>query len=227
MPDSSLSNVNDYTRNFSIDIVHVPSGRKVSFGAFINSFNDSYKTNIKTQTVYGRMDPIVNYQNTTRTITLSFTVPASSEEDAQDNLIKISSLIKFQYPSYSNAEVTSGIATPPICKLKFENLINESGDYLFGYFTGVDFSPINESGYFINDNGYLFPKEYKINLNFTVLHTVALGWTKKGFAASSYPYLVTGDFAQTADAGGGTDANNLDPTDNMDQANVDDITGVV
>ncbi len=213
-----------YTEQFSIDISHVASGNKVSFGAFLSSFSDSYKTNIKSQTVYGRMDPVVNYQNTTRTITLAFVVPSSSIENAAEHLRRISLLIKFQYPSYSDAKVTSGIATPPICRLKFENLATEGGSALYGYFTGVDFSPVNESGYFVSDDKHIYPKEFKINLNFTVLHTKVLGWTKNRFAQAAYPYPVVNITEQTAQADlGNLNNEDLEPTDEIEKSNADSV----
>lgn len=188
MADSNLTPISAYVNSFKIEVVHVPSNKQVKFGAFLNSFNDSYKTNFKSQTVYGRMDPIVNYQNTTRTLSIGFTLPAASDQEAKDNLEKMSSLVKFQYPEYNNVENVSGISAPPICKLKFQNLANEYGDYLYGFFGGVDFSPTNEAGYFIDDKNNLYPKEYKVSLTFTVLHTKAVGWFKNEWAKGEYPY---------------------------------------
>jgi hypothetical protein len=172
-----VTNISPYTKQFKIEIVHSPTGKSIEFGLFLTSFNDSFKPNFKTQNVYGRMDPIVNFQNTSRTITVAFVVPAASEAESQKNLEALSSLASFQYPKYLNLNVVSGITSPPICKMKMHNLITENGDFLHGYFSGFDFSPVNESGYFIADNNYLFPKEYKVNLTFNVLHTKAIGWS--------------------------------------------------
>jgi hypothetical protein len=188
MANENYTNVSSYVNSFKIDIIHVPTKNKISFASFLNSFTDSYKTNFKQYTGYGRMDPVINYQNTARTINISFTVPASSDEDAKNNLNKMSQLIKFQYPEYQNIEVVSGISSPPICKVKFANLINEYGDYLYGYFSGVDFTPTNESGYFIDDNNNLFPKEFKVSLSFTVLHTKAPGWSNNKWISGRFPY---------------------------------------
>lgn len=226
MADESISVVNDFTRKFSINISHVPSGQTVSFGAFLNSFSDSFKTNFKSQPVYGRMDPIANFQNTTRTISLSFTVPASSLENSMVNLRKISTLVKFQYPSYTNAEVTYGIASPPICKVLFENLISENGNYLYGFFGGVDFSPINESGYFIDDSNRLYPKEFKVTLNFTVLHTQSNGWIGKNFNSKSFPYVVgstAGEVKPTVAMLGNLDFKNIEPVDPLQEADGNEL----
>ena len=188
-----------FTKQFSIQITHVPSGRKVEFGSFLTSFTDSFKPNFKSQNVYGRMDPIVNYQNTSRTISISFVVPASSEQEAVDNLKNLSLLGMFQYPEYTNAERASGINSPPICKMKFQNLITEDGKDLFGYFGGFDFSPVNEAGYFSDDQSYLYPKEYKVSLTFNVLHTKAIGWQNNKLVNGVGPHLYAGA-TQTANA---------------------------
>jgi len=224
MANSNVIPITAYTNNFKIQIVptHLPSSETLNFGAFLITFNDSYKTNFKNQQVYGRMDSIVNYQNTTRTLSISFGIPAASLQESIDNLQKVSNLIKFQYPVYSSVEVVSGISTPPICKMKFQNLINEYGDYLYGYFAGVDFTPTNEVGYFIDDKNNLYPKEIKISLNFTVLHTKAVGWSKNKWASGQkYPY---GNSQQSAaSTSTGINPENIASTDVNDQANGDEI----
>jgi hypothetical protein len=183
-----------FTEQFSIDIQHVPSGREVNFDAFLISLGDSFKPNFKSTPVYGRMDSIVNYQNTSRTISLSFAVPAKSENHAIVNLENINELAKFQYPSYHVQGQASGIASAPICKLKFHNLIQFAGNYLYGHFSSIDFSPVNESGYFTvvgtNNSVRIYPKEYKLSLSFTVLHTKPLGWSRKTFSTVNFPYNI-------------------------------------
>ena len=226
MADTNLTNISGYVNSFKIEIVHLPSNANVSFAAFLNSFNDSYKTNFKSQTVYGRMDPIVNYQNTTRTLSIGFVVPASSQEDAINNLDKISQLIKFQYPEYTNNENVSGISSPPMCKMKFQNLANEYGDFLYGFFGGVDFVPTNESGYFIDDNNNLFPKEFKVSLTFTVLHTKAPGWSKDKWKSGDFPYKNSTKSPTSDGNPSTTAAASAVPSDNpFDQAQQNKLIG--
>ena len=225
--------LNGFTKNFSINIVHVPSGKKVSFEAFLISLGDSFKPNFKSTPVYGRMDSIVNYQNTSRTISLSFAVPARSEEHARQNLIKFNNLAKFQYPSYNVQGQASGIASAPICKLIFNNLIQFDGSYLYGYFSSIDFAPVNESGYFFEPTETtIFPKEFKLSLSFTVLHTKPLGWRGGSFSVDSFPYNVGDPFistdrgnevvAQLLSAGLG-DAGDIEPVDPRAQALIDKL----
>lgn len=192
MPNENFSNISQFVNSINIEIQHIPTKQKIKFASFLISFTDSYKLSTTPQNVYGRMDPIINYKNTARVITFSIAVPAASLEEAKINSDKISSLIKFQYPVYSNAERASGIFAPPMCNIRFNNMITEYGDYLSGFFAGVDFTPVNETGYFIDENSNIYAKEYKLNLSFTVLHTKSLGWTKGGkeakWKSGNFPY---------------------------------------
>ena len=43
---------------FVIGFEHVPTSRRVQFKAFITAFNETYKSNWNTETVFGRGDPI-------------------------------------------------------------------------------------------------------------------------------------------------------------------------
>lgn len=232
-----------FASQFTIDITHVPTENSVSFYAFLNSFSDSFKGSYKTQNVYGRMDPIVNYQGTTRKLSFSFTVPAFSFEDAEENVAKMQRLIKFQYPTYNRATektgntVTStlnvsGMAAPPICTVRFKNLINYNGEELYGYFDGVDFTPTNESGYF-TDDGRIFPKEFKVTLGFNVLHTSPLGWdastnlwasiteNESAEQSAQFPYGASGrqDRADIATANANSDSAYADLADARAAAN--------
>jgi len=64
--DDSLAN-----RGLIIGFEHVPSKAEVKFKAFITAFNDTYNPDWSSETVYGRVDPIYLYKNTTRQISLT------------------------------------------------------------------------------------------------------------------------------------------------------------
>ena len=51
-----------------IEFFHVPSGETVKFKGFITDFKDNYNLDFNREQVYGRMDPIVTYKNTSREI---------------------------------------------------------------------------------------------------------------------------------------------------------------
>ena len=72
-----------------------------SFPAFVTDFNDSFKSNWTTQEIYGKMDPVSTFKNTTRTISLSFDIPSSDLTMAKNNLTSLDTLIKGLYPIYN------------------------------------------------------------------------------------------------------------------------------
>lgn len=190
-------------RGFYIEFLHIPSGNLVNFKGILTAFNDSYTSNWQEEDVYGKMDPISNFRNTRRTITLGWDLLASSLEEAKDNLTKISLLIQMLYPSYSNDESgVSAMDANPVLKMGFVNLIQDSEKQknagngqsgLVGYINGT-FSPIPdlEAGFF-DPGASLYPKKIRCSISYTVLHTNKLGWNGKNFRTGKFPYgLKTG-----------------------------------
>ena len=49
-----------------LEIYHIPSGQSIKFKAYINDFQDKYDSEWNSTEVYGRMDPIQQYQGTKR-----------------------------------------------------------------------------------------------------------------------------------------------------------------
>ena len=75
---------------------------RVDFKAFLNGYHDNFTTDWSSENPYGRIDTIKTFNRTTRMIDMSFSIPAYSAEEAEDNLAKVSALIKMMYPSYEN-----------------------------------------------------------------------------------------------------------------------------
>lgn len=117
-------------RGLVISFQHVPSGRQVYFKAFITSFNETYSSNFTPNEAFGRTDPIYQYKNTTRKITLAFKAPAASESEAFENLGKISALEQMLYPSYSEVDSATTLAQAPLIRIKVMNLLSKT--YGFG-----------------------------------------------------------------------------------------------
>ena len=108
-----------------IHFEHVPTGRQVYFKAFMTVFNESYNPNWTEETVYGRMDPIYLFKNTTRRLTVGFKIPAATESEAFENLAKLQAFIQFLYPGYQpvGADLSATtIAQSPLLRLKLMNL---------------------------------------------------------------------------------------------------------
>jgi hypothetical protein len=177
-------------------IRHVPTGYSVAFPAILKTYSDSFSPSFNPEQVYGRMDPIQKYQNTSRKISLGFTVVAYDEDHAHRNLHALSALVEFLYPVYdrvTNTECSNATAIreSPLLRVRFANLIQKNGRV--GGTNGTDsyinngllvaptsfaFSPNAEAGYFFHGKDYLFPKEISISMDFSVLHEETPGWIK-------------------------------------------------
>jgi len=175
------------------------------FPAFVTGFSDEFVTNHEQTSVYGRMDPINVFQNTQRSISLSFMCPSKNEKEAEYYLSTISALIRSMYPNYSAAssqDLNSSIITaPPIFAIQFGNLIQDpNGGLLVGVLPSLTFSPKLDEGMFIQvgkkaSSGHTptvyLPKSIEVNLTFNPLHTFNLGFNdekeqRSGF--SKFPY---------------------------------------
>jgi len=154
-----------------------------SFPAFVTDFNDSFKSNWTTQEIYGKMDPVSTFKNTSRSISISFDIPSADLTMAINNMTSIDALIKGLYPIYNDSgfQGIATIAAPPLFKIKFANYICNAatGLPLLGYLNGFDFKPDMNSGHFVNE-GIIYPKLLKASFTFNVLHEHPLGSKMQG-----------------------------------------------
>jgi len=170
-------------KNYDILITHVPTNKSINFPGALQSFDDSFTANFQGTSVYGKMDDIISYQGTKRSINFSFDLIAASDLEAKENLGKISELQSYLYPSFEggkNSSVTT-IQAPPLLRIFFSNLIRSSVSGmrgLMGYLNTVQNAPDFEAGFVTDDAGNIYPKKYTINLSFTVVHEHELGWYK-------------------------------------------------
>lgn len=165
-----------------ITIEHVPTSQKANFTAYINSMNDEYTSDYQTETVLGRMDPIMSYRATSRKLSLEFDVVAASETEAIANFKEIKKLARFMYPKFSDK---GAIKSAPLIRIHFRNLISDinTGKGLLGACDGFSYTPDFESTYI--SNGSIFPKKTTVSLTITVLHEKK---PKDFVGKSEYPY---------------------------------------
>lgn len=222
MPDT-LVDGSDYLANqkqLVISFKHVPSGKDVFFKAFITSFNESYSSNFNPTVTFGRTDPIYQYSNTTRNISLSIQVPAASQSEAYENLVRVSKLEKFLYPSYTTPDVANTITQAPLIRMKVMNLLQDSRGYrtdaedlftayisdsdpdkgLLGVVTSlaVDHNLGVEEGtaFFKEGNqtkNTILPKLLSLQINFSPIHEETIGWRDGEEINSLFPYGAVED----------------------------------
>jgi len=142
-----------FNAGFRLEITHLPTNYSVAFSAFIDQLSDSFTSNWASEQVYGRMDPIGVFSNTTRDISVVWNVPASSYRQAKNNLDKMNRLASFLYPIYGDLNGATSINTAPLWRVKFGNLIcnSSNGGPLTGWVQGITIDPVLEEGIFMID----------------------------------------------------------------------------
>ncbi len=114
-------------REMVVSFYHVPSGRSVFFKAFIVAFTETYNSNFTSTEAFGRTDPIYQYKNTTRKISLTIDVPAASEGEAYENLGRVSALEQMLYASYTGDSSNAlNMTQSPLIRMKVMNLLQKS-----------------------------------------------------------------------------------------------------
>jgi hypothetical protein len=199
-------------RDYYVQILGLHSGVNVKFRAFLTNFNDSWTSKYNSEEVYGRMDPIMTFQNTTRKLTVDFDVPSSAEGQATENFRQLSQLASSLYPGFSSAAGgASTISTAPLHKIKFANWVTSGGQIggvesngLVVAIEGVSFAPNLDAGV-IEIGPKILPKVFNLSLSMTVLHTEQVGWNLGYWLGSSnYPYTEEVDLGEGGQSFGPT-----------------------
>ncbi len=189
------------SKNYNIYFTHVPTGNEVSFPAIIKSFQDQFSSTHSPTEVYGRMDPIYNFQRTKRKITCAFDCVAATKLEAYQNLKSMSSLITFLYPTYKNIDDASTISSPPLFRIKLMNLMQSAnpppadvegqdeqdsigniGNGLLGFVDGFTYNPAFGNTTFVDDYDFITPISFPVQFSFNVVHEQDLGWEVGNFA---------------------------------------------
>ena len=124
VPQNSYVDGSDALANsgFTVTFQSAINGTSVAFKAFITAFNETYNCNWNSEEVYGRTDPIHMFKNTTRDITVSLMVPAATQGEAYENILKVQQLIQKLYPAYSDVQGAQTIAQSPLIRMKVVNM---------------------------------------------------------------------------------------------------------
>ena len=89
--------------NKELLIIEYPAiGKKLALPGTLIAFEDRFKPSFHKEQVYGRMDPIVSYQNTSRTMTFSWEIDFTSGRSAWA-YAALNDLAKMMYPVYQDA----------------------------------------------------------------------------------------------------------------------------
>jgi len=156
----------------------------IAFPAYIKKVSDTFTPSFDdSKRVYGRMDPIPVYQNTTRQISFDLDIPSNGLAHSKIIANKLNILAQNTYPSYQENGSVQIIASPPLVRIFFSNLIydDETKNGILGYFK----SPLAivhnlDKGVFSRNEGYeTYPKSYNLSFTMGVLHEYTPGFKKE------------------------------------------------
>ena len=209
-------------KGFVVDFQHVPSGKKIYFKAFLENYVETFSPEWNSETVYGRMDPIYLFKNTTRNISIALKIPAATESEAYENLAKVQALTQFLYPMYWAADEATTIAQSPLLRLGIMNMVrsreegssgenfseprsyHQDSNGLLGVLKSltINHNLAGETGVIERGptGGNVLPKLIEINFDFDVIHEHALGWdSTEQFSTPAFPYGTNYEFSQPQD----------------------------
>tara|TARA_R100000664_G_scaffold8933_1_gene14694 strand:- start:4629 stop:5477 length:849 start_codon:yes stop_codon:yes gene_type:complete len=180
----------------STALTNLFSSTALSFPAYITSLNQNFNPSFSATPVYGRNDPIPTYRGTSRTIRVTLKIPCFDEVDANENMKKVNQFIKNIYPSYNEFKGDLIIASPPLVRVKFANLIVDpkfSFRGLLGYINNFTYSFNPADGFFMDRSeggtSNLFFREYTIGFTMNVLHEKVIGTINgRPNNPTDYPY---------------------------------------
>jgi hypothetical protein len=175
----------------SLVITHIASNKFVTFNHMkMRAFKDDFKTSYNSEQVFGRMDPIVTYQGTTRNITLGFDIGTHGDDAMAKSLAMATRLMQFQYPVYEDPGNALSLSRPPLVYVEFGNYIRSgAGGPLLCAMQGFTYSPFDKHDRTyspmirkVNGTGepHLIPKRISFDMNFIVLHEQTPGWGDAG-----------------------------------------------
>ena len=80
----------------------------IGFHAFLESLSDSYAVSYNSTQAHGRADAVKNYSSTKRSLSFSFNVVSTSEDDFDEMWAKINKLVTLLYPQYTKGVLNVG-----------------------------------------------------------------------------------------------------------------------
>lgn len=177
---------------YPLHIIHPGIFVPVENLTFSQQFSPSYNK----ESVYGRMDPIMTYSNTTRSLRISFSCQSHHYFDQTsgviDNISTINLLTQMLYPAYDDvSENQALLKAPPFFKIRYGQYFGSFGadgssvSGLTGAITGFSHSigqVAKNAAYGLSNEGnhLVLPREVKVSFSFEVVHDEEVGWKTSG-----------------------------------------------
>ena len=199
----------------SLEVQSLISGELVEVDGAITSLSDGWSLGWNEETVYGRIDPIPTYSNTTRNISIAVDlIPLSSGKegmvwDAVGAQAIVAKLAQMLYPAHQSSVGWNGavLKAPPLLQIRLNNVIcGKNGGFLKVYLKSFNVTTQQDGLYSIVDvqqnsegfdfNSQIYYNRMSLSFEFGVLHDFEIGHSSNGNVKnSSYPF----NFKDTSD----------------------------
>jgi hypothetical protein len=165
------------------------SKNSISFPAYVKKVSDTFTPSFEDKRVYGRMDPIPVYQNTTRQIQFDLDIPSNGLAHSRIIAEKLNILAQNTYPSYQQNGSVKIISSPPLVRVYFSSLIYDEkiDNGLLGYFkSAITITHNLEKGVFSRLEGHeTYAKSYSLSFTMNVLHEYTPGFSEENGAIAN------------------------------------------
>lgn len=133
----------------------------ISFHAFLDQLSDTFAASYSSYKTYGRADPIQMYSSTSRSLSLSFTIAATSRDDFDEMWYKINRLIASAYPKYTKGQLVQNkdvtfeqpfsqvIGATPLMRLRVGDVVKSN----YSRFNLARFFGLGSEGVDVSDFG--------------------------------------------------------------------------
>ncbi len=191
----------------NLEVQSLISGELVEVNGVMTSLSDSWSSNWNEETVYGRIDPIPTYSNTTRTISLGVDlVPLSSGDekilDAIGAQAIVAKLVQMLYPAHESTTGWNGsvLKAPPLLQIRLNNVIcGKDGGFLKAYLKSLSVVTEHDGLYSVVDvqqssanfdfDNQVYYNRLSLSFDFGILHDFEIGHNKSGGIKNySYPF---------------------------------------
>ncbi len=137
----------------------------IAFHAFLEQLSDSFSAAYTAYKGFGRADPVQTYSSTTRTLSLSFTVAATSRDDFDEMWYKLNRLIACVYPKYTPGQLVKNgdiefeqpfsqvVGATPLMRLRVGDVVKSNySRFNLARFFGIGSDGTDVSKFKANDN---------------------------------------------------------------------------
>jgi hypothetical protein len=149
--------------------------RTVYFRPVITSLSEDYTPEYQSNSYWGRVDPVMIYGSTKRTINFTFELHASAPEDLEVIYNKLHWLSSLVYPEYDHESI---MKSGPVARLRIGDVIRSGQVGLPGVIEALSYDYTDQIWELKKD--FKVPRSVIVNCSFTILHDTPIGRNQQG-----------------------------------------------